>query len=339
MTPTQLAERKKGIGGSDVASLWSLGYGCRRRLFYDKTNVPPDFEREATPAMELGVFLESWFAERYAIAAHRLLTKAGASSIHPKFPELRVNIDRIIIDELEPDREVGILEIKSVGRAVFYKIKREGLPEDYILQLQHGMLVTGASWGSFAIGSRDSGEFLWWDVNASPEVHASILAEGPKFWAQVENGPIPDALEPDDRRCQQCQWRTTCQGNALVQLERNEDMPQAPELAGLVAEKIERDALYDQALDLCNETDEELKCKLGDRQAVYVGADKVYFRPQAGRTLYKGKELLEAYHSARKALVGALRLDGEQESVWPVPDSFLDTSKPSRPLRVYGGKK
>ena len=119
----------------------------------------------------------------------------------------------------------------------------------------------------------------------------------------------------------------------------------APELLPLVSEKIARDALYDQALALCNETDEELKAALGDRQAVVVGSSKVYCRPQPGKTLYKGKELLAAY---RALIAWTVEMRSEvfewcsDEPVpppLPPPESFIDHAKPSRPLRLFAGRK
>ncbi len=352
-----LAERRKGIGGSDIASVFNVGYGCARRLFYDKRDVPLDFPREETDAMALGTFLEPWFAEKYAKRSDRhigVLTQGAM--VHPSVPELRVNVDRVIFaDPGENSPGSGVLEIKSVGRAMFYKIKREGLPEDYILQLQHGMLVTGCTWGSFAIGSRDSGELLWWDVDRSEALHQEILIEGPKFWARVENGPAPDALEPDDRRCQRCEYRVTCQGNALVQLDTSGEMPQVESLRPLVEEYQERQRLYAEAEALLEETKEELKTTLGERQAVMVGKHKVYYRPQAPRVLYKGKELLEAYISARNELARTmgkqLRFMEELEPTDPdslamqavaskfpdlkPPEKFTELSKPSRPLKIF----
>jgi predicted phage-related endonuclease len=57
-----LAERKKGIGGSDAASILSEGYGCPRALFYDKAGVEPDYQH--TPA-ELDLF-DAWPRTRAA---------------------------------------------------------------------------------------------------------------------------------------------------------------------------------------------------------------------------------------------------------------------------------
>ncbi len=167
-----LAERRTGIGGSDVAAMFSIGYGCRLALWRDKRNQTPDFPDETTGPMELGKILEPYFADKYAEITGRSITAPGVAR-HPDQPELLVHVDRLIYDAARGS-EPGVLEIKSVGRGAFYRYKREGIPEDYILQLQHGMLVTGLRWGAFAIGCRDFGvtresDLLRWDVERDGE--------------------------------------------------------------------------------------------------------------------------------------------------------------------------
>ena len=347
MTPDRtawLAERRTGIGGSDAASLLGIGWGCQRRLWYDKRGTPEDYPLKETAAMSLGSFLESWFADTYAHQSHRLVEVEEAAHVHPMIPELRVNIDRWVWRELSEAEERGVLEIKSCGRGAYYKYVREGLPVDYIAQLQHAMLVTGAGWGSFAIGCRDNGDLKYWDVNPSAAIQKAIFDEASLFWQKVENGPAPEALEPDDPRCSRCAWRRTCQGNALISIDTGE-IPAAEELRPLLSEYLERKGLLEEAEDLFAGIREELKATLGDRQAVTVGASKIYYRPQAGHTLYKGKELLEAYRKVREYMLSILKklpndegsalLKSPDYPIIPPVESFTDVSKPSRPLRIF----
>ena len=309
-----LADRKKGVGGSDIASLFGVGWGCRRRLFYDKTSHVPDYPREENLLMALGNVLEPWFAERYAKETGRGVTVEDDPMINDAVPNLRVNVDRGTINEPWPQEWIedpdgpapkadgnevldwvlkhkGILEIKSVGRSAFFKYKREGLPQDYILQLQAGMLASGLSFGSFAIGCRDNGELHYWDVERSEALCAEIAAEVPKFWELVEefknlivvgtthqaNALAPPRLAPDDRRCQSCEFRATCQGSALISIAPASDYTPDESLRPLVQEFIERRALAKQANDLLDETKEELKSELGDRGMVSSGGAKILY--------------------------------------------------------------
>lgn len=333
--PEWLEQRRLGIGGSDCASLFNIGYGCQRRLWYSKRNITPDFPRQETKLMRLGNTLEPLFSDIYAEETGRSVRVEKEPFVSAEIPELRVNVDRTVVREKDSvSTDLGVLEIKSVGRAVFYKYKREGLPEDYILQVQHGLTVTGFAFGAFAIGNRDNGDLVHWDVERNNEICKEIALAAPIFWSQVQNGPMPDALEPDDPRCGKCEYRVQCQGNALIQIETGE-MPQVQELAPLVEEYIQRKALFDEAEALKDETAEELKTRLGDRQAVYAGERKVYFRPQAGRTTYRAEDLLKTYRAAREQLRGTLKPDENFDQFYPPAESFVGKSKPSRPLRIY----
>ncbi len=275
MTPAEraqfLEERKHGLGGSDIASVLNEGYGCALRLWNQKRGIEPDYPEEHNDAMELGQVLEPFFAKKYGLQTNRGLSKVNIHH-HPEHPELFVHADRMILGK--PD-SLGVLEIKSLGRAMFWKTKREGLPDDYSLQLAHAMLVTGASWGSFAIGSRDTGELLWWDVQADPKLQARILDEALRFWVQVENGPAPDKLDPDDKRCQQCCYRERCHGDNFVGIAAPAEYEQDDSLAPLVAEYLERRALRKEASDLFDETKEELATRMGQRGKVIAAGTKI----------------------------------------------------------------
>jgi predicted phage-related endonuclease len=276
MTQKLIAERKRGIGGSDCASVFNLGYGCRKRLWYDKRNETQDFPFEENDAMRLGKVLEPFFVAKYCEATNRNVkySQDAPAYYHHEHSELLVHVDGIVIDD---EKGMGVLEIKSVGRAMFYKIKREGLPHDYIMQLQHGMLVTDLKWGSYAIGCRDNGDMIHWDVERSEAICNEILYEGLKFWAQVQNGPMPDALEPDDRRCQNCQYRTKCQGEALQPALASSDYEADDSLSSLVQEYSERRELLKQAEELLDEVKQELMAKMGDRTMVESGGAKIQY--------------------------------------------------------------
>lgn len=356
-TPSQgraawLEERMLGCGGSDIASVFNVGYGCRRRLWYTKRRTPEDFPRATTRPMELGNALEPLFAEWYREDTGRRVFTLKEPMNSAECPELRVNLDRLVVREGIP----GAMEIKSVDREIYYRVKREGVWPDAILQLQAGMIASKTEWGVYVVGLRGTGDLVHFDVERDDAACREIISEVPIFWAQVQNGPIPDALEPDDRRCSKCEFRVTCQGNALVQLKPEGELAQAPDLAGLVQEKVERDELYDQAVELCEETDEELKTALGGRQAVIVNGRPLYHRPQKGRLLVDGKRLLDSYRRAWKLVADGLRIiapsmgiDGFDHAAieaatlkeLPPPESFVSESKPSQPLRLMpmkGGK-
>ena len=333
-----LAERKKGIGGSDTASLFNEGYGCKRRLTYDKRDEPADFPRQDNDAMALGRFLEPYFAKKYAEKTGRNILVKDEPVVHPEYPELRVNVDRMVLHARHDQGDAGVLEIKSVGRDVFYKVKREGLPEDYILQLQHAMLVTGATWGSFAIGSRDSGQLLFWDVERDEKLTELILAAGRAFWEDLQNGVLPDRLEPDDHRCQKCEYRRTCQGAALIQLGTSkENFEQDESLRPILTEYLERKSLQHEADDLVAETKEQFQTEIGHRTALSIAGKTVYYRPQTTNR-WDGKGIAGAYANllalARLAAEKGQPVTAELLKAFPSAEVFQVPTQ-SRPLRIF----
>lgn len=340
-----LKSRKSGIGGSDVASIFSIGYGCRLRLWRDKRNQPVDYPKRETGPMKLGNWLEPHIAEEYAKETGRQVIVRGLA-VHPEHPELIVHIDRDLIDPARPD--LGVLEIKACGREMFYQIRRQGLPEDYILQLQHGMLVTNRTWGAYAVMNRDNAELMHWDVERDEAVCNLILEEGPIFWATVENGPAPEMLDPDDKRCHGCEYSLSCQGAALLPLDTSGEMPQAGDLYELIEEYRRLDAMYCHKLadnSRGTETDlwmeavkSEIKSRLGERQAVLVGGDKVYFRPQDGReTLDTG--IVGTYTKVRDALRARAEDLEAFDRAFPPASVFQKRGNPFKVLRIYPEKK
>lgn len=336
-----LAERKLGIGGSDVASVFNTEYGCRLRLWRDKRNETPDFPSEENDVMQIGNLLEDFFARKYGNVTRSNVVARKRPAVHKKYPWMRVNVDRMIhLDINGQDKgKPGVLEIKSVGRGQFYKIKREGLPEAYLLQEQHAMEVTGTNWGAFAIGCRDNGALEHFRVEKDTTLTEVIIAEEASFWKQVETGDMPARLDPSDSRCQRCEYRRSCQGDALLEAmpERNGEIERDERLFPILNELIGRKELLKQAEQLVEESEEVLKTELCDRQAVEVGDNKVYWRPQDNkRGDFKAlaatyDELLLVVQLAAKAGVSLLPEDIERQ--FHPSDAHMKRYQ-TRPLRI-----
>ncbi len=346
-----LTERRTGIGGSDAASVFNVGYGCRRRLAYDKRNIPPDFPFDETLPIQLGNLLEPFFAGQYGLKTGRLLSQSK-SRVHPTIPAARVNPDRLIFKSEAPlsqfletallPKDTGVLEIKAQGAAVYSKTKREGLSDQYILQQQHALFVTGAEWGSFQIGNRDSGHSTHWDVTRNAELQRDLEKEIPAMWSLIQSdAPLPDRLPVDDFRCSECQWRRSCQGDSLVHVSGKSDLVVAEDIRPLLAQYDVRKPLFDEANALLDETKEALRTALVERPAVRVGwgdADrKVYYRGQDGRITWQGEELAKKYGKLRDEVKS--RLPGDAvvgfDEEFPPAASFMRQGAPFRRLSIY----
>ncbi len=338
-------QRRTGIGGSDAASVFNVGYGCRRRLFYDKRGIEPDYPFDESLIVQLGNLMEPFFADQYQEKTGRPLSKSESRE-HPRYPEARVNPDRLINYPIEKHMvagsDYGVLEIKAQGFGTYSKTKREGLSEQYILQEQHAMFVTGAQWGSFQIGNRDSGESMHWDVERKEDLQKELEREVPAIWKSIQSDDeLPARLEVDDFRCSGCQWRRTCQGNALIHVSGKSDLIPAEDIRPILADYDQRKPLFDEAEALLEETKEALRSALVDRPAVCVGAGKkdrkVYFRSQAGRTTWETEELVKKYEALRLKLRDGIAIEGEEsfDAEYPAAEKFKREGLPFRVLRVY----
>lgn len=342
-----LAERRTGIGSSDAAALMNVGYGCRRRLWYDKVGIPADYEREMNDAMELGQILEPFFIKKYVKKTGHIIFPTGQSEAfrHPQYPFIMSHPDGAVYNisnGIITGAVTRTLEVKSMDRGAFFKTKREGLMEDYILQKQWTMAVIGNQVGGYAVGNRGSGELLEWDIERNEPLITLLIEAGREFWEEVKEGRndqndsyAPLRLSPDDARCHRCEWRDSCQGNALMEISKKDDGTIAPanDLFPLYQEYKERAALLKDAEDLLDETKEELKTKLGDRPAVSVNGRKIYYRPQTSMR-WDGEELFQYSETLRGQLrdINAGMSDEEFNRLYPKMEK-----KPSisRPLRIF----
>lgn len=327
MTQAQLlADRATGIGGSDVASVLNTGYGCALRLYRQKRQEVPDYPREETAAMELGKLLEPWiaskFAEKYGVPVDEMPVRRSQ-----KYPFLLVHADRIY----GPFARKGVLEIKAVGSRVFYQAKREGLPIDYLLQLQWGIGLYFLAIGSFALCNRDTGEILDWEHAFDAALVEMARDKAIALWEDIQAGNPPERLDPNDPRCARCEYRKSCQGNALIHIDAKAKIEQDETLRPLLAEyeKIQGEFEIDEE---ALETQKELiKNAMGDRVAVACGENKIYFRPQT-RTTWAADEMADDWCR----LAGRVGYDGTFVPAAPVEAlKFKREGMPFRSLRIF----
>lgn len=329
-----VSEKATGIGGSDIGDVLNLEpWGCRRRLYYEKTGFTPDYYDAENPLLERGIALEGVALDMYERKTGRPigLTVPGLPTLSPtrlyrskEDQRLLVHLDAVVYREPRKkgrprktktaETFAGVLELKTVGAPMFFKIKRDGIPEAYIMQIQHAMWVTGLSWGSFGILWPDGWRMITFDVAARKDLQEAARSEALKFLDEVTAGKIPERLPATDKRCQRCAFRASCQGALLLeaakgQYEHRED----DQLQTIIDRYWEYKGLYDEAEELYEGVKNDLKTILGGAIGVEVPGSRVYFRPVVSKRIDVVK-LREKYSDAAK--------DCEAESV-------------SRPLKVY----
>jgi len=303
------AQRLSGVGGSDIGAILNLEYGCRRKTWYKKRDTEPDYPREETAPMKRGTRLESIAAEEYSIRTGRENRRMPFKR-HPKYPEIMVHGDRMVpahsssVGTFGESMPTGLLEIKVPGTFMFKKNKTEGLAEATMLQLQHGLGVTGWQWGSPVIFEPSSWDMLYWDVERDEEMIELTQRKALEFWALVQNGPAPDRLDPDDRRCSRCEFRTSCQGEALVQLSNKQEasermkgrrIEQDPTLDEVFQEYLEAKELEVEAKELVAIRRKPLEEAMGDRAVVEVTGHRIFYRVGKPSFYVRGSDIEKHY--------------------------------------------
>ncbi len=272
-----MAKRRTMIGGSDAAAVYSFGYGCQRRLVMQKRGVTPDYEPEETLAMERGREMEDIIARKYAAETGRRVEQVGTRR-HPQYPFLGVHMDRVVWRDDRPDP--GYLEIKCLAREMFHRTRKEGLIDDYLLQEQHGLMVTDFQWGSFAVFWPDGWRLLWWDVDRDHDLIEDYRPAAIAVWAQITGGTsLPERLPPGDKRCSGCEFRKSCQGAAMLALIEEEVTFESDDsLAGLAAEYMEAQVAESEAKDRKKEISEQLKTAMDERQGVATRGARITYK-------------------------------------------------------------
>jgi len=139
--------RKHGIGSSDCAAVLGLdNYKTPLDVYLDKIGEAP--VQEENLKMRFGLEAEPIVARMFEQKTGLTVRNDFKIRIHPVYPFLIANLDRTVISN--NGRGVGILEIKTTSEA-YQKTWEDEVPVGYYLQIQHQMMVTGYSYGYFAI--------------------------------------------------------------------------------------------------------------------------------------------------------------------------------------------
>lgn len=350
-----LAARKNGIGGSDCHHLFNLEpYGCRRQLYYDKTDTPSDYLRVETEPMERGTAMEAVIAEKYMRDNPGVSLRSGPMARHPEHQWATVNVDRWVygLDRFGESSSATMAEIKCPGREAYYRVVRNGLPEAYILQAQHGMLVTGAQACLFIVFNADLWRWVDFTVDRDEQIIKRIEAQGEGFWRQVELREPPPRLDSKSPQCRRCAWRTTCQGEAmLLNIEESsrkegEEIPVDVKLADLCSQWAEVDEMKRDAEALLDALKAQISAAMGTRTAVDAPGFRVYHRPQETNRINTDKVNAAAKAVEREltgllasATNGTLTLDGLtavcDQIAAALKKENLTAKSVSRPLRIY----
>ncbi len=187
LSDAQLAERRTGIGGSDIAAIMGVSpWATATDIFNLKLDLVEVPESEAMywgSALE-GVVLDRYLRDRTEWASDTLGTLRGEDGN----PWCLATPDAIICTTGDTDWLYGV-EIKTAN-AFAAKEWDEGVPEHYVMQCQWYMFVCDLPRWDVAvlIGGNDYREFT---LERDAAMIAEMFAAGDHFWHEHVEKEIP----------------------------------------------------------------------------------------------------------------------------------------------------
>jgi len=173
-----LAERKKGIGSSDIAAIAGFNpWSSPIQVYLNKTGRGEDMEMNER--MQWGIHLEPIVAKAYAEKEGRKVSRVNAILQHPDSPICLANIDRMAGPLTE--NKNGVLEIKCTSYAKPWAGGADA-PDMYYCQLIWQLGITGLPWGQFAVLLNGNELIVPNPVSADNKVFENLRTIAERFW-------------------------------------------------------------------------------------------------------------------------------------------------------------
>ena len=169
-----LEYRRKGLGGSDAASVVGLSpYRGRFALWAEKKGLLD--EKEDNEQMRQGRDLEEYVAQRFCEATGKKVRRNNYMYRHDLFDFLQANIDREVIGE-----NAG-LECKTTSVYNKHDFESGEVPLVYYCQCMHYMAVMGYDRMYLAVLVLNKG-FYWFTIERDEEEIKNLMQAEFDFW-------------------------------------------------------------------------------------------------------------------------------------------------------------
>jgi len=254
-------QRRNGIGGSDAAAAIGLNrWKSRLKLYLEKIGELEDnVDSEAT---YWGRILEGVVAEEFTRRTGKAVRRVNAILIHPEFEWMIANIDRKVVGEN------AILEVKTTAAWNNKEWEHDEIPQEYIIQAQHYMAVTGADLTYFAVlvGGQ---KLLIKKFVRDDELIEMIIREEQKFWQMVENR-TPPKLDGsvDAKEILSYMYPTAIEGSVI----------ELPTYESTVEEILALGKQIKELEQMKEEKENKLKAEMAEHEIAYVGKYKVSWK-------------------------------------------------------------
>lgn len=244
--------RQKGIGGSDAAAIAGLNkYKSPIQVYYEKV----EGVKESVPseAAYWGTILEDIVAQEFSRRTGLKVRRRNAILRHPEYPFMIANIDRLVVGE-----DAG-LECKTASEYLKDEwVEGEKIPDQYFIQCQHYMAVTGRSRWYIAV-LIGGNKFRWDVIERDEDIIRYLIEIESEFWQRVieKRPPEVDGSEASTNLL-----------NLLYPVESVvDDEAELPrEVEALIAELEAVNAEIKQKSERKAEIENKIKALLGERE-------------------------------------------------------------------------
>ena len=181
--------RTKGIGGSDVSVIAGVNPFCSIfQLWLEKTGQiePEETENDNT---HFGNVQEPVVKREFSKRTGLKVRAKRALLQSEEYPFMLANLDGVIYE----NGKMNLFEAKTAS-AYKQEIWEKGIPEEYVLQVQHYMAVTGAE-KTYLAALVGGNRFYWKVVRRDEQKIAEIIALEKAFWEEnvlAGKEPVPD---------------------------------------------------------------------------------------------------------------------------------------------------
>lgn len=155
--PTQewIDNRKEYIGGSDVSSILQQNpYSTPLQVWMRKKGLQPPID--STPIMNFGHYFEPILAAHFEQVTGLKTRQVHKTYQHEEHSFLRANIDRMVL--ASGSEPTSLLELKTTTSQRLKALDGE-IPQEWFLQIQHYLGITGYEKAYLQIYERDTCTF------------------------------------------------------------------------------------------------------------------------------------------------------------------------------------
>lgn len=190
-----LAERNKGVGGSDVAAIVGVSpWNTVAKLWMEKTGRIKPEDISDKPYVKFGNDMEPligrWYAERYP---NRKVRRVNAICQSMTRPWAQASLDFEVFD---PDLGWGVLEIKTARDS---KDWDDGVPTYYLTQVTHYLSVTNRPFADLVVFFRDTCEYACFRIERDQEDIDFVDDAVDTFWnSYVMKDVMPQIVGTQD---------------------------------------------------------------------------------------------------------------------------------------------